>query len=78
MGQSSNEYRLVCEKLAQWIERPPACAPAWPPDTWERFIEGCRVHGVASLLYVRRDEMRPGQATSWLGSATNMRKIDEE
>ena len=79
MGQSSNEYRLVCEKLAQWIERPPACAPAWPPDTWERFIEGCRVHGVASLLYVRRDEMLswPSHIMAWIGDqyAQNRRRI---
>ena len=79
MGQSSNEYRLVCEKLAQWIERPPACAPAWPPDTWQRFIEGCRVHGVASLLYVRRDEMLswPSHIMAWIDDqyAQNRRRI---
>ena len=79
MSQSSNDYRLVCEKLAQWIERPPACAPAWPPDTWQRFIEGCRVHGVASLLYVRRDEMLswPSHIMAWIDDqyAQNRRRI---
>jgi len=68
MDQVSSPYRLVADKLAEWVEAPPAAPPSWSAETWACFKTGCQAHGVASLLCARHEELRawPVEVVAWI------------